>query len=73
MWKRMWLASTIASAVIGCANGPETRTGACTVFKPIRPTAADIEAVSFQLVEQILVHNETGTRLCGWESASARG
>lgn len=72
MWKRMWLVSTIASAVIGCVGGPETRTGACAVFKPVRPTVADIEAASTILVEQILVHNETGARLCGWKATSDR-
>lgn len=62
----MWLALTLVSAASGCADGPVTRTGACDVFRPIHPTAPDTDLISDQLVSQLLVHNQTGSRLCGW-------
>ena len=71
MWKRTLLALTIASAVSACAGGGvETRTGGCDVFGPIHPAAGDIDVISDDLVEQLLVHNETGAALCGWEPPS---
>lgn len=57
----------MASAVAGCASaGLETRTGGCDLFGPIRPAAADVDAISDDLVGQILRHNEAGAGLCGW-------
>jgi hypothetical protein len=57
------------SAAGGCASaGLEARTGACDVFVPIRPGAADVGAISDELVRQLLVHNETGEALCGWRA-----
>jgi len=43
------------------------------VFGPIRPTAADVEAISDELVRQLVVHNETGAALCGWEAVEHNG
>ena len=68
MWKRTLLALTLASAVSGCGDTVETRTGACSTFRPIHPTAADIESMSDQLVEALLVHNESGAALGCWQA-----
>lgn len=58
----------LASAVSACSGGPpvETRTGSCDVFDPILPTEADAAVISDSLVEQLLVHNETGAALGCW-------
>lgn len=58
----------LASVLSACASGSgvEVRTGACDVFRPIRPVAGESQHLSESLVEQILTHNETGARLCGW-------
>ncbi len=49
--------------VAGCATGPATD---CAGFKPIRPTPADVDAVSDRLAAEILAHNEFGRAHCGW-------
>jgi hypothetical protein len=59
---------TLTSGAPGCAPGVETRTGSCDLFAPIRPTADDVAAISDSLVTQLVTHNETGARLCGWEA-----
>lgn len=46
----------------GCAPQPD----ACAGWAPIRPEAADVDAVSDELALQILQHNEHGARACGW-------
>lgn len=43
----------------------------CIAFEAIRPTAQDIEVISDDLVDQLLVHNEIGHRRCGWKVRSA--
>jgi hypothetical protein len=71
MWKRTLLALTLTSAALGCAPGVETRIGSCDLFVPIRPTPADVATISDGLVTQLVTHNETGARLCGWEAGPA--
>ncbi|PWC89850.1 hypothetical protein TSH100_04230 [Azospirillum sp. TSH100] len=51
----------------GCATaGPGTE-GACAAFRPIYISRAD--QLSEGTAEQLLEHNETGARLCGWRPA----
>lgn len=38
----------------------------CVAFSAIRPTEQDIAVMSDQLVDQLLVHNEVGSKRCGW-------
>lgn len=38
----------------------------CEIAKPMRPSAAEIAAMSDARVAEVLAHNETGRRLCGW-------
>lgn len=53
--------------VTACANGqPATVATECTAFAPIRPAVEDIDAISAGLAAQILAHNRTGQRVCGW-------
>jgi hypothetical protein len=59
----------IATAVLsaGCATeylGPGQMV--CDWAAPIRPSRAD--QLTDSTAGQILIHNETGARLCGWQS-----
>ncbi len=44
-----------------------TASDSCAGFKLIRPTTADVSAISPGLVDQILSHNKIGAELCGWK------
>ena len=52
-------------AVSACAGGPAGIP--CDALTPIRPAESDFDAMSDLLVGQILVYNETGRRICGWQ------
>lgn len=48
----------------GCAA---TNSGTpCDGWRAIRPTTADVTAMSDGTVAQILMHNEHGAKVCGW-------
>lgn len=46
---------------------PVVDTG-CVAFSAIRPTDHDIDVMSDELVDQLLVHNEIGHKRCGWKT-----
>lgn len=48
----------LMSAAAGCANGPATPDEVCLTLDPIRPTVAEIDAMSDETVLQILAFNE---------------
>ena len=53
-----------ALALSGCATaGGGSYCGAAFA---IRPTKADGPVISGQLTDQLLTHNKTGAKLCGW-------
>lgn len=54
-------------AVSACGHGPATGIP-CDALTPIRPTSADLERMSDRLITSILIHNETGRRVCGWKA-----
>jgi hypothetical protein len=57
----------IAASVLlsGCLT---TKGGlACDGWKPIRPTKADVERASPQLVDGVLAHNQFGASLGCWK------
>lgn len=54
----------VASFVTGCASTADW----CAVNRPIRPTAADVETMSDGTARQLLEHNQTGAKLCGWKA-----
>lgn len=60
---RMIFLAAAALALAGCqtTSGP-----ACSGWQPIRPTKADVAAVSDTLASQILAHNRQGQATCGW-------
>jgi len=39
----------------------------CLWAEPIRPTKAEVAALTAQTVRQILAHNEKGAAVCGWK------
>lgn len=66
-----------AVALAGCSGWPwtprppEVVDTSCVTFRPIILTESDAKlvldgAISQDLVDQILTHNETGARRCGW-------
>lgn len=60
-------AVTLALLVTGCVTGRGTDTG-CAAFRPIYLTVAEIDALTDDSVAQVLAHNETGAKLCGWRT-----
>lgn len=54
----------LALMLAGC-----TTTGGsfCAVEHPLRPTLAEVAALSDASVTAILAHDEKGQKLCGWK------
>jgi hypothetical protein len=50
---------------VSFANGC-VQTDACDWAEPIRPTAQDVATISPGLARDLLRHNQTGQKLCGW-------
>ena len=62
MWARMMLLACLAGSLAGCG----IKIGVdCDWAEPIRPSRADHLTPGTQ--RQILAHNETGEKLCGWQ------
>lgn len=59
------IAALVATSLIA---GCQTTSSGCDGWKPIRPKRVDIEAISDQLVEDILSHNSHGAKVCGWRA-----
>ena len=59
MWRRWTLMSALAASMAGCATSDP-----CGWAEPIRPSRADVLTEGTR--DQVLVHNETGARICGW-------
>lgn len=57
----LWLASL--SLLSACATGGPG-TDACGPWRPIYVSRADV--LTEGTARQVLAHNETGARLCGW-------
>jgi len=75
MLKTKLLACLLVIPLSGCSGiGRETKTvvidSGCYWTKPIRISRADI--LTEATAEQILAHNETGAKRCGWERAAPK-
>lgn len=58
--------------VMSCAVGPApTPSAHCLGWEAIRPTQADVDLMSRQLAEALLVHNAVGQRLGCWKRPQA--
>ncbi len=55
----------IAVSIAGCATVPLTRSD-CDWAQPIKTSRKDV--LTRQTKEQIVSHNESGARVCGWKS-----
>ena len=62
MWMRMMMLAWLAVSLAGCGIKIGTE---CDWAAPIRPSLADQLTPDTQ--RQILAHNETGSKLCGWQ------
>jgi hypothetical protein len=51
-------------SVSGCLSMSAGSKGYCLIASPINPTDADIDVISDELVDDLLVHNEIYERLC---------
>lgn len=60
-WKLVGLAWMLTLTACTTASG-----SFCDISKPIRPSEAEIAALSDERVQDILEHNTKGQRLCGW-------
>ena len=62
MWMRMMMLAWLAVSLAGCG----IKIGVdCDWAAPIRPSRAD--HLTSDTRRQILAHNETGAKLCGWQ------
>ncbi|HEU4986850.1 MAG TPA: hypothetical protein VFT89_07275 [Rhizobiaceae bacterium] len=62
-WLLMLLIVALGLAACQTASG-----SFCAIAKPIRPTGADMAAISDSLAAQILAQDKTGEKLCGWKA-----
>ena len=63
VFKKLTLIVPAVLALSACTTSGDP----CAGFKIIRPAQSDIAVISSDLVDQILVHNETGEKLCKWK------
>lgn len=64
MTLRMICAGMLLGLLSGCATNGVGTDGGCAAFRPIYTSRAD--ALTDGTAEQLLAHNLTGARLCGW-------
>lgn len=67
MTLRMICAGILLALLSGCATNGVGTEGGCEAFRPIYTSRADV--FTDGTAEQLLAHNLTGARLCGWEPA----
>ena len=64
----------LSLSLVGCTEKIYiTQDLGCSYFRPIRPTAADVEVISQSLADQVLAHNEVGQSRCGWVPGRSGG
>ena len=61
---RKMLLAVILIPLVGCASAGPVQTDVCGPWRPIFVTPRD--ALERGTAADILAHNETGRRLCGW-------
>lgn len=62
MWKLRTLLALTLLWLCGCGAGTGTD---CLGFRPIYPSSRDV--LTPGTARQLLDHNETGQRVCGWK------
>lgn len=56
-----------ALALTGCGERIVYVSDGCLWAEPIRPTKAEVAALTAETVRRILAHNEKGAAVCGWK------
>jgi len=57
----------ILSALILLTACATTKGSFCAIDKPLRPSAASIDAMTDAQVKDLVAHNRKGEKLCGWK------
>ncbi|WP_279482229.1 hypothetical protein [Aureimonas sp. SK2] len=60
------LALAAMSSLAGCATTGNP--SGCDGWRAIRPSAAEVESASDDLVRQVVEHNRHGAARCGWRA-----
>lgn len=63
-WLRVLLISVVATLAVGCATSSGNQ---CAGWKPLHPTARDVDVISQRLNDDLLEHNEHGVNLGCWK------
>lgn len=64
------MCAALAALLTGCAGSGAGTDAACAAFRPVYTSRAD--TLSEGTAEQLLSHNITGAKLCGWRANSNR-
>ena len=54
-----------------CETSGRATDAACVAFRPVYVSKADV--LTEETAQQLLTHNRTGARLCGWKPSKGRG
>lgn len=57
----------IILALLALTACTTTKGSFCEIAKPMRPSAAAIDAMTDAQVKDIVAHNRKGQKLCGWK------
>ncbi len=57
------IATITLCVMVGCTT---TKGSFCDIAKPMRPSAAAIDAMTDAQVKDLVAHNRKGEKLCGW-------
>jgi hypothetical protein len=66
----MMTCAVLAALLAGCAGSGAATDAACAAFRPVYVGQADV--LTAATAEQLLSHNITGAKLCGWRANSNR-
>ncbi len=64
MFRTAAILFSIAVSIAGCATDLRPKSD-CDWAQPIKPSRQDV--LTRQTNEQILAHNESGAKICGWK------
>lgn len=66
MFKKLIVLTFLSAQIAGCGIRQDVPAAACDWASPIWISRQD--HLSAETLRQIVIHNETGERLCGWGS-----
>ena len=59
--------SLLCLLLLTACSGAAYESDFCLLAAPLRPNGAAWDAADQLFKQQVVVHNETGARLCGWQ------